>query len=217
MHLILNIYISIGSNLASKLPLPNVYIGLKSYIKDKYTNLLYHKPVKHNEIRNSIRNLINSSPHLDGITAYLIKNVTDDNATQLSYLFKLSLSCGVFSGEMKLVKVMPLYTNGDKIIIIIYKPVPLLSVFLERLMHNSIVDCVHIHDLLYKFQFGFHEKHCTSMALSVLDIQIISTVDKGRKCMGLFLDFSKAFDTSTHQILLYELCKYEIGGLHIHP
>jgi len=61
--------------------------------------------------------------------------------------------------------------------------------------------------------FGFNKKHSTSMALSILVDKIISTIDKGRNIMGLFLDFSKAFDTVNHRILLNKFDKYYIDGV----
>jgi len=94
--------------------------------------------------------LRNTSPGHDGITAYLIKNVTDNIVTQLSYIFNLSLQCGVFPDEMKLAKVIRLYKNGDKMIISNYRPVSLLSVFskiLEKIMYNRIMDFVNKHNL----------------------------------------------------------------------
>ena len=51
------------------------------------------------------------------------------------------------------------------------------------------------------------------MVLSALVDIIISTIDKGRYCMGLFLDFSKAVDTVNHQILVNKLDKYGIKGV----
>ena len=59
---------------------------------------------------------------------YFIR-LSDNIVTQLSYIFNLSLQCGVFSDEMKLAKVIPLYKNGDKMIISNYRHESLLSVF----------------------------------------------------------------------------------------
>jgi hypothetical protein len=67
---------------------------------------LYLKPVSDNEIRNIIRELRNTSP---GITAYLIKKVTDNIVIQLPYIFNLSLEFWVFPDELKLAKVIPLH------------------------------------------------------------------------------------------------------------
>ena len=46
------------------------------------------------------------------------------------------------------------------------------------------------------------------MALIVLIEKITEALDKGESVIGIFLDFSKAFDTVDHGILLIKLHKY---------
>ena len=77
---------------------------------------------------------------------------------------------------------------------------------------NRIIDFVNKHDMLYKFQFGFRKNHSTSVALSILVDIIISTIDKRRYFMGLFLDFGKAFDTVNHQIYPHLMNCVEVWG-----
>ena len=47
--------------------------------------------------------------------------------------------------------------------------------------------------------------------LALLD-HVISTIEKGEYTVGIFLDFSKAFDTVNHKILLEKLDAYGIRG-----
>jgi hypothetical protein len=51
------------------------------------------------------------------------------------------------------------------------------------------------------------------MALMVLMDKIIDALEKGHLMVGIFLDFSKAFDTVNHQILLNKLNIYGIRGV----
>ena len=43
--------------------------------------------------------------------------------------------------------------------------------------------------------------------------KIISALEKGHFTIGIFLDFSKAFDTVNHEILLNKLNQYGIRGI----
>jgi retron-type reverse transcriptase len=62
-------------------------------------------------------------------------------------------------------------------------------------------------------QFGFREGRSTYMAIIELLDKAIQAVENGEYAMGLFLDFSKAFDTVNHKILLAKLNHYGIRGV----
>ena len=80
-------------------------------------------------------------------------------------------------------------------------------------MYNRISNCIHKHSLLNEYQFGFRQKRSTNQALIVLLDKITAALDKSDIVLGVFLDFSKAFDTVDHQILLNKMYKYGIRGI----
>ena len=45
----------------------------------------------------------------------------------------------------------------------------MFSKVFERIMYNRIISFLNSFDLLYKYQFVFHEKHGTNMALIVIN------------------------------------------------
>ena len=65
---------------------------------------------------------------------------------------------------------------------------------------------------IYKYQFGFRQRHSTQQAFITLVEKITSSLDDGDLVIGVFLDFKKAFDTVGHRILLRKLYAYGIRG-----
>ena len=55
--------------------------------------------------------------------------------------------------------------------------------------------------LLYKYQFGIQAGKSSHMALVVLLDKISEALERDECVIGIFLDFSKAFDTVDHSIL----------------
>ena len=112
--------------------------------------------------------------------------------------------------------VIPLFKSGDNMIFSNYRPVsvlPLISKILERLMYNRLLLFLNKHNVIYDYQFGFRQKYSTYMALLTLIDKVSDALEKGEKVIGIFLDFSKAFDTVDHNILLNKMQFYGIRGI----
>ena len=96
-----------------------------------------------------------------------------------------------------------------------YRPVSVLPVFskiYEKIVYKRLYDYIVLHNILYDNQFGFREKHSSYMALITLMDHLTEVLERGEAVIGLFLDFSKAFDTVDHEILLIKLRHYGIRG-----
>ena len=72
---------------------------------------------------------------------------------------------------------------------------------------------VNNNDLLYRYQFGFQKGKSTYMALLLWVDKITEALDNGECVVGIFLDFSKAFDTVSHDILLQKLNLYGVKDI----
>ena len=81
---------------------------------------------------------------------------------------------------------------------------------MERFVHTHIYNYLTENKILTSNQFGFRPKLSTSTALAFFSDNILENADNGLITCSVFLDFSKAFDTVDHAILL---CKLESVGL----
>ena len=63
---------------------------------------------------------------------------------------------------------------------------------------------------LYEKQFGFINFHLTNHVLVSITEEIKQALDKDEFACGVFLDFQKAFDTVSHNILIAKRTHYGI-------
>ena len=68
------------------------------------------------------------------------------------------------------------------------------------------------YNILNKYQFGIRKGHSTEQAILEITENLKTSIDNNLITCGVFIDFSKAFDTVNHEILLAKLFKYGIRG-----
>ena len=79
-------------------------------------------------------------------------------------------------------------------------------------MYNRLVEYLDMLNILNDKQFGFRKLHSSYMALMALMDKLIDSPEKGEYVVGIVLNFSKAFDTVNHDIMLKKLSHYGIRG-----
>ena len=62
-------------------------------------------------------------------------------------------------------------------------------------MYNRLMKFVEYFDILYEFQFSFRKCHSSFMAMASAVNHIVNALQFGKCSIGVYLDFSKAFDT----------------------
>ena len=82
-------------------------------------------------------------------------------------------------------------------------------------MYNRLITHINDNKLLYKYQFGFQKGKSTHLAIMMLVNKMTEALDQGESVVGVFLDFSKAFDTVDHNILLRKMDKCGITGVEL--
>ena len=144
-----------------------------------------------------------------------MKSIIPGIIDPLVHIFNLSLSNGQVPDIMKIAKVIPLFKKGDKLDLNNYRPISLLSSLskvLEKIIFKRTIKFLVIHSIISDSQFGFRKYHSTTHALLSFVNKVAHALDSSSHMVGIFLDYSKAFDTINHDILLYKLSRYGIRG-----
>ena len=128
----------------------------------------------------------------------------------------LSIKTGGFPQRLEIGNIVPIYKSGDNNSFNNYRPVSLLPSFskvFERIVYNRLIEFFNKHNEFYDYHFGFRKLFLTHMALITLINKLSNALDEGSRVVGIFLDFSYAFDTIDHGILLFKLEHYGVRGL----
>ena len=94
-----------------------------------------------------------------------------------------------------------------------YRPISLLSLIskaFERCIYNRLIE--HVHGQIYELQYGFlRGRSTTSQLLHVLQ-QVLNVLEQKNQVDIVYLDFAKAFDKVSHNLLLVKLHNFGIRG-----
>lgn len=207
-----NYYVNLPISLANKfndVNLNNIGIN-KSY------PTIFVEPVRENEIFNIIMQMKKSnSSGIDKISINMLKSVVNYIVEPLTFLINWSLSEGVFPEEFKIAKIVPLYKKGQRECIENYRPISLLSCvskILERLVFNRMYKFCIDKKILCDEQHGFRKGRSTQSAILGFLNELYDSLNNNNKCLGVFMDLSKAFDLVDHALLLEKLSKYGFRG-----
>lgn len=169
-----------------------------------------------NEVNNVIMNLKSeSAPGWDEIPTKFLKLSRNILIPILCHLVNLCFSKGLFPHALKKSLITPVYKSGDRDDINNYRPIsvlPCISKVLEKLINVRLVRYLNKYNILSRSQYGFRQNLSTEDAVTALTNLIVQQVDSGKKCLTVFLDLKKAFDTVSIPILMQKMEKIGIRG-----
>ena len=139
-----NFFVSIGPQLASNISSSTNHMVYMNTV----VNSIFIPDITTIEVINVILLLKNSCD----IPAYVMKRCINVYIEFLTYIIDKSMKEGVFSSELKLVKVVLIFKSGDSSKITNYRPISVVSFFskvFERVMYNHIISLTFLTPLTF--------------------------------------------------------------------
>ena len=137
-------------------------------------------------------------------------------SSQLTDLFNLSFSHGVFPIILKTSKVIPVYKQDSELKCSNYRPISLLSNIdkaFERLMYNRLYIFFRYEQCFLRLIIWFQTKIFNFPCFNPFNDKIRKQLEGGNFACGIFIDLQKTFDTADHDILIQKLNHYGIRGV----
>ena len=152
---------------------------------------------------------------LDPIPTCLLKSCLTVLATTITHIVNLSLSTGHVPRSLKTACVVPRLKKKslDSEDLASYRPIsnlPFLSKTLERVVAVELNNYLLGNNLFSSLQSAYRRHHSTETALLRVTNDFLMALDAGNEVLLVLLDYSAAFDTVNHAILLHRL-EYRFG------
>ena len=186
------------------------------YVNPNIISSLFLNPVSNAECSAIIKSLKNKKTNVNCVSVRAVKSVSDIVSIYFSRIVNKSFGSGIFPNIFKQAIIVPIHKKGVHSDVGNYRPVSLLSFFskiLEKCIAVRLVSFLDNFSILNPDQFGFRRGLSTTDALLDYMEFLYKNIDEKKHVISVFVDFSKAFDTVKHDILLSKLEMYGIRGV----
>ena len=173
---------------------------------DRFKMSLFIPDATESEVRTIILKLDNKkAAGYDNIKPQDLKDVLNYICEPITNMINLSLSSGYVPYELKRSIVRPVHKHGKMNDIMNYRPislVPTIGKIMDRYIEKKIMKYLQKYRLIDSHQFGYQKNKGTITLLEQFTDNINTGLDKGLHTLCIFVDFSKAFDSINHSILI---------------
>ncbi|CAH8566009.1 unnamed protein product [Dicrocoelium dendriticum] len=168
------------------------------------------------EVAQLLANLDGTKPAgPDGLHPLVLKSLSTILSPIVTDLFNRSLSEGLLPVDWKCAVVKPIPKGGDPSKVDNYRPIcltPILAKVAEKIVKKRLLQLLQSNEVLTPAQHGFMQGRSCITNLLVTRHEWLKAINKGKSVDVIFIDFSKAFDKVSHEVLLHKLSMCGVGG-----
>lgn len=207
-------FVAVGPNLASQInPLPHFRVTEHIY---RITPTLPCVNLNKTDLLRRIKSINpKKASGPDSIAPRDLHHIGEASAEGLLTVFRHSLLNSTFPSQWKVSKMLTIHKKGKKTDRGNYRPLQMLSLpskLLEGLVCEGLDSFTTDIGQLNDNQWGFRQGRSTEELLIYLTETWKAALDN-RKVVGVvYIDFQKAFDTVSHEILIYKLLAMGFSG-----
>ena len=167
------------------------------------------------EIEAAISNLkLCKSSGLDFITNEVIKSLPKSWINYLRMIFNKILQTGKYPYKWASSVIQPIYKSGNRNLPSNYRGISLITCIgklFTRIINERLKKWAENSNILCKEQFGFQKGKRTTDALFILTTLIQKQISNKKQLYCCFVDFNKAFDSVSHDLLWAKLTEQGVN------
>lgn len=155
----------------------------------------------------------NANAGPETLSPYFLKRCWSQLETPILHIFNSSLAQGHFPEPWRFSHVLPIFKKGDKHDVRNYRPISILGILSK--LFDAIMTSVLIDFLLASIareQHGFVAGRSTLTNLLIFIDYLSEALESSNQLDAINTDFSKAFDTVRHDLLLSKLSHVGVNG-----
>lgn len=190
---------------------------IEYFNKNKHNNLkedLHFKIVTADEVRKTVFEINTNAKGVDGISVEMLKMCLPYCCNAITHVINFSLIHSVVPERWKHALITPI-PKKDKISQLNeLRPIsilPVMSKVIEKIVYSQLKSHVDQANVLPVRQSGFRPGHSTTTALLDVVDDMLGAIDKSEVTISIMLDYSKAFDSIDHCLLLAKLNYYGLS------
>ena len=215
-------FVSVGANLASSIDvnrndqaeyLRNIELSGVNKPKFKFSPLSIPQVIN---CAKKIAPKLSRGP--DGVPSKFARITAITIPEIIQHLINSSLSSGKIHPRLKQANILPLHKSGPKSVLTNFRPISLLNSFsklLEKCVGVQLTAFLERNNLLFPNQFGFRSKTSTTHTMLVFLKKLEEAISNRKLASSIFLDLSKAFDTTSHSIIISKLKSLGVDNIEL--